>query len=350
MYGWGWRPYVSVGEKKRQAEQVVAKMKKKGQRISPVKVEGRTLANTFWGKAWCDHLESFSDYENRLPRGRSYLRNGSVVHLDLEKGKIEALVQGSSLYKVQIDISAVSQKKWQAISRKCSGEIGSIVELLQGKLSSSVMSTITDKEQGLFPLPKEIKLNCSCPDWADMCKHVAAVLYGIGARLDHEPELLFKLRKVDHMELVNNVNLNTKSARPAKSAVIKDQNLSDLFGIDIDESTTTSKIKKARKTARVQKMQKIIETSQIPVTSGVKKEKNFKTKKIGLKTSAKQKKGSAEKVKMQSTKIQTKKPTKRLTRKISKMSNGTGARKEEKKKPTKTLKEKRADKKSKKKA
>ncbi len=306
MYGWGWRPYVSVGEKKRQAEQVVAKMKKKGQKVSPVKVEGRTLANTFWGKAWCDHLESFSDYENRLPRGRSYLRNGSVVHLDLEKGKIEALVQGSSLYKVQIDISAVSQKKWQAISRKCSGEIASVVELLQGKLSSSVMMTITDKEQGLFPLPEEIKLNCSCPDWADMCKHVAAVLYGIGARLDHEPELLFKLRKVDHMELVNNVNLNTKSARPAKSAVIKDQNLSDLFGIDIDESPTTSKIKKARKTARAQKTPKIRVTPQLPVTSGVKKEK--------------------------------------------KMSKGTGARKEEKKKPTKTLKEKRADKKAKKKA
>ncbi|MFO0794665.1 MAG: SWIM zinc finger family protein [Candidatus Brocadiaceae bacterium] len=309
MYGWGWRPYISVAEKKRQADQAVAKMKKKGQKVSPVKVEGRSLANTFWGKAWCEHLESFSDYENRLPRGRSYLRNGSVVHLDLEKGKIEALVQGSSLYKVQIDISAVSQEKWQAISRKCSGEIASVVELLQGKLSSSVMSTITDKEQGLFPLPKEIKLNCSCPDWADMCKHVAAVLYGIGARLDHEPELLFKLRKVDHMELVNNVNLNTKSARPAKSAVIKDQDLSDLFGIDINESSTTSKIKKVHKTARTQK------APQLPVTSGVKKEKTVKAKKIGLKTSAKQRKASVEKVKMQSTKIETKEPTKTLKEK-----------------------------------
>jgi uncharacterized Zn finger protein len=242
MPGWGWPQYVSASERKRKAEKAVSKMVLKGKTISPVKIEGRTLARTFWGKAWCDHLESFSDYENRLPRGRSYVRNGSVIHLNVGKGKVEALVQGSSLYKVQIDIQSVNRNKWGSILNKCVGEIDSVVELLQGKLSSAVMKTITDKQNGLFPLPKEISLKCSCPDWAEMCKHVAAVLYGVGARLDHAPELLFKLRKVDHMELINHTTLKTPSARPSKSNVIENQNLSELFGIEIaDKPARTTK-------------------------------------------------------------------------------------------------------------
>lgn len=255
MSGWGWPRYVSVSERRIKAEKTVSKMLKKGQKISPVKLDGRILAKTFWGKAWCDHLESFSDYETRLPRGRSYVRNGSVIHLDIEAGKVAALVQGSSLYKVQIDIQSVDQNKWGAILKKCSGEIDSVVELLQGKLSSAVMKTMTDKQNGLLPLPKEISLTCSCPDWAEMCKHVAAALYGVGARLDHEPQLLFKLRKVDHMELINHTTLKTPSARPSKSNVIENQNLSELFGIEIaDKPAKTrmgqdplSKTDKARK-------------------------------------------------------------------------------------------------------
>lgn len=233
MYGWRWPRYVSVGEKRRKADKAVAKLLKKGEKISPIKLEGRVLTKTFWGKAWCDHLESFSDYENRLPRGRSYLRNGSVVHLDITKGKIDALVQGSSLYKVKIDIKSFAPKKWEFILKNCSGHIDSVIELLQGKFSSGVMKVITDKHNGLFPVPKEISLNCSCPDWADMCKHVAAVLYGIGHRLDHEPELLFKLRKVDHKELISKASVKVPASRSGKSNVIKDQNLSEIFGIDI---------------------------------------------------------------------------------------------------------------------
>ena len=246
MSGWGWPRYVSVAERRRKAEKAVSKMVIKGKTISPVTLTGRTLARTFWGKAWCDHLESFSDYENRLPRGRSYVRNGSVIHLDIDAGSVAALVQGSSLYKVQIDIQAADKNKWGAILTKCSGEIDSVIELLQGKLSSAVMKTITDKQNGLFPLPKEISLKCSCPDWAEMCKHVAAVLYGVGARLDHEPQLLFKLRKVDHMELINNPTLITRPARPSKSKMIENQNLSELFGIEIaDKPAKTTKAKRS---------------------------------------------------------------------------------------------------------
>ncbi len=233
MY-YGFRPYVSVAERRRKAENVAKKMNKQGKKVTPIRINGRTIAKTFWGKSWCDHLESFSDYENRLPRGRTYVRNGSVIHLSIDKGKIEALVQGSSLYKVKIDISSVESKKWQQILNDCSGQIDSVIELLQGKLSSGVMKTITDNKKGLFPQPKEISLGCSCPDWADMCKHVAAVLYGVGARLDEEPELLFKLRHADHLDLINKATLKVPNKRNAKTNVIADQDLSNLFGIEID--------------------------------------------------------------------------------------------------------------------
>ncbi len=243
MYGsYGYyRPYVSVAERRRKAEKAAAKMTKKGKKITPVRIEGRTIAKTFWGKAWCDHLESFSDYENRLPRGRAYVKNGSVIHLNIGKGNIEALVQGSSMYKVNIEINCVENKKWQQVLNNCSGEIDSVVELLQGKLSSAVMKTITDKQKGLFPLPQEIKLDCSCPDWAEMCKHVAAVLYGVGARLDEEPELLFKLRHVDHLDLINKASLKVPSKRSSSAKTIEEQDLSNLFGIEIETKTKAQK-------------------------------------------------------------------------------------------------------------
>ncbi len=233
MYRSRWPRYVPVGERRRKAEKTAAKMMKKGEKLSPVKLEGRILAKTFWGKAWCDHLESFSDYENRLPRGRSCVFHGAVIHLNIDQGKIEALVQGSSLYKVNVGIKSLDPHKWKTLLKNCSGRIDSVIELLQGKFSSSVMKVITNKQKGLFPANEEITLQCSCPDWADMCKHVAAVLYGVGNRLDDAPELLFKLRKVDHMELVNVTSFKTPVSRSKKSKIIKDKDLSTIFGIDI---------------------------------------------------------------------------------------------------------------------
>ena len=179
------------------------KLSKKGVQIKPVVVKGTKIAKTFWGAAWCNHLESFSDYENRLPRGRTYVRNGSVCHLDIRSGAVEAMVSGSTMYTVNISIKPLSVRSWEALKRKCSGRIASLLELLQGRLSEHVMSVVTDRDGGLFPLPREIEMHCSCPDWAVMCKHVAAVLYGVGARLDEEPELLFLLRGVDHEELIS---------------------------------------------------------------------------------------------------------------------------------------------------
>jgi len=237
----GWQPYVPVAEKRRRAEQKVAKLKKKGQSIEPVKIEGRTIAKSFWGQSWCTNLERYSDFENRLPRGRTYVRNGSVVNLQITKGEVAAMVAGSELYKVRITIAPVTRAGWKSICRDCAGTVDSLVELLQGRLAKGVMDRVCRKGDGLFPSPQEIKLSCSCPDWADMCKHVAAALYGVGARLDKKPELLFVLRGVDENELLaaagQDVALN--KAAPAAGKVLDDGDVAALFGLELAETTVS---------------------------------------------------------------------------------------------------------------
>ncbi|HRP06136.1 MAG TPA: SWIM zinc finger family protein [Opitutaceae bacterium] len=229
-----WRPYQSVAERRAKALAHAKKMEKSGVAFAPVTIEGRTIASTFWGKAWCRHLESFSDFSNRLPRGRSYVRNGSVLDLQIVPGKINAQVMGSSLYRGTVGIAPLKPEKWKAIKAECAGKIDSLVGLLQGRLSDAVMRVITDREKGLFPLPSEIKLECSCPDWASLCKHLAAVLYGVGARLDTQPELLFKLRGVDHLELISAAAEAPVLAQGATGAdTLDDAQLASVFGIDI---------------------------------------------------------------------------------------------------------------------
>jgi uncharacterized Zn finger protein/DNA-binding transcriptional regulator YiaG len=213
------------------------KLRKKGKTIQPVTIDGRTIARSFWGKGWCDHLESFSDYANRLPRGRTYVRNGSVCHLDIRPGRIEAIVSGSELYNIVIRIKELQAATWASIKTQCSGHIGSMLELLQGKLSDQVMAIVADRHHGLFPQPGEIALDCSCPDWAGMCKHVAAVLYGVGSRLDSQPELLFLLRGVDAEELIA-AEITLPEAAMASDTLADDQ-LGAIFGIDLDTEADT---------------------------------------------------------------------------------------------------------------
>jgi uncharacterized Zn finger protein len=232
-----WRTYVPVARRRANAAREIQKLRKNGMQIDPVEVEGRKIAKTFWGEAWCDHLEQFSDYANRLPRGRTYVRNGSVCHLAISKGRIEAMVSGSELYHVAVDIKPLPKTKWQNVRSRCAGQIGSMLELLQGHLSGAAMEIVTDRDTGLFPLPKEIKLSCDCPDWATMCKHVAAVLYGIGARLDTRPELLFVLRNVNHEELISTeLDLRKATAGKGTRRRLAAQDLSDVFGVDIEET------------------------------------------------------------------------------------------------------------------
>lgn len=228
-----WGEYVPVHERRLQAKKQMEKLQKKGKVIEPISIQGLTIAKQFWGKKWCGHIENFADYSNRLPRGRTYARNGSICHLGIVEGKIEAIVSGSDLYNVSVTIKTLAKEKWDAIKNRCSGMVGSILELLQGEISKNVMEVVVDAKEGLFPLQKEISYKCSCPDWAGMCKHVAAVLYGIGHRLDHRPELLFRLRGVDPQELVSiAVNL----AHPETENLLQNDILGELFGIDLEEN------------------------------------------------------------------------------------------------------------------
>lgn len=233
MY-FGWKPYVPVAERRRRAERKAAKFKKNGQPITPVTIEGRSIAASFWGKSWCTNLDRYSDYASRLPRGRTYVRNGSVVDLQIANGEVTALVAGSELYTIKITIAPVKRGAWKAICRDCSGSVSSLVELLQGRLSKSVMDRVCREGDGLFPSPKDIKLSCSCPDWASMCKHVAAALYGVGARLDSEPELLFVLRGVDQNALLSaGPEMALSAAAPAAGKLLDDDDVAALFGLEM---------------------------------------------------------------------------------------------------------------------
>jgi len=260
-----WPEYVPVAERRAQARRKTEKLKKQGQAIYPVEIEGRTIARSFWGKGWCTHLESFGDYSSRLPRGRTYVRNGSVCHLSIEKGSIVALVAGSSVYNVKVDIQPLKHTAWDAIQKRCVGKIGSLIELLQGKLSDEIMQTVTDPEHGLFPKPGEIHYTCDCPDWAGMCKHIAAVMYGIGVRLDEKPELLFVLRGVDHQKLLSAEaavgSITGEGNRKNRRRQLSTDHISEVFGVELDEpseqadhppatkkrSTTRTRVKKPSK-------------------------------------------------------------------------------------------------------
>jgi uncharacterized Zn finger protein len=258
---YGFRPYVSVAERRRKAEREMRKLKKKGHPVSPVVIEGRTIARTFWGKAWCDNLERYSDFSNRLPRGRTYVRNASVVDLQIAPGEVTARVAGSSLYKVAVKVAAVPRARWTSICTDCAGAIDSLVELLQGRFSKGVMERICQQRTGLFPAPAEIEFSCSCPDWASMCKHVAAVFYGIGARLDEQPELLFKLRKVDEKDLIAKAGkgLPLSKQGPAEDKVLAADGLSELFGLEIGLSTAEPAVEAApapKKAARARRTTK----------------------------------------------------------------------------------------------
>lgn len=274
-YG-SWRPYVSVAQQRANARREMAKLRKKGIAVCPIDIEGRKIARTFWGEAWCDHLEQFSDYANRLPRGKRYVRNGSVCHIEVNTGEINAIVSGSELYAIKITIKPLQSQRWKAIQKHCMGQVGSILELLQGKLSDNVMQVVTHPKSGLFPQPKEIQLDCNCPDWADLCKHLAAVLYGVGALLDKQPELLFKLRGVDNKELVStDIALPTGTGKRRRL----DSDISDVFGIELDagDSSTGSHLdtKTAAKNKRTHTRKPAIAPPARPKASQTARKKPF---------------------------------------------------------------------------
>jgi len=253
---WGqqWAPYVSVGDKLNKAVRHAAQLAKKQKRErEPVSIQGRAIAKTFWGKAWCNNLTAYQDYSNRLPRGATYVRNGSVVDLIIKPKKIEAIVAGSAPYTVKIDITELDKHRWKSIRSECSESIDSLLDLLSGRLSDGVMKQLTDQKTGLFPSPREIRMSCSCPDSSSCCKHLAAVMYGVGARLDNQPELLFLLRGVDHQELVSQAMAagNLDRELTSGSGGLDSQDLGAIFGIELENSVgDPSKPEKKKRTSK----------------------------------------------------------------------------------------------------
>ena len=260
---YGFAPYVPVGERlakgRRRLEQLA---KQRGRPASPVLITGRTIAKTFWGAAWCKNLEAYSDYENRLPRGRAYVRNGSVLDLHVAAGRIEAQVAGSALYSVTIEIKRLAVARWRQVIAGCAGRIGSLIGLLRGELSDDVLAVLTGKESGIFPAPREIAMRCSCPDVAGMCKHLAAVLYGVGVRLDERPELFFVLRQVEQQELLAGANaadvlatvgvgVGVADAQRGKGRRLAVGAVGAMFGIELDEGEAAgARVPTAKVTAK----------------------------------------------------------------------------------------------------
>ncbi|MBZ0157189.1 MAG: SWIM zinc finger family protein [Alphaproteobacteria bacterium] len=238
----GFPEYVPVARKREKAAQKLQELRKRGKDLQPVIIEGRNVARTWWGKAWNLNLERYADYGNRICRGRSYVRHGAVLDLRIEPGEIRALVQGSRAkpYTVSITIAALRQEVWQKMRTACEGMLESLQDLIEGRFPRALEELFMAKGSGLFPSPQEITFTCSCPDWAHMCKHVAAVLYGTGARLDADPKLFFILRKVAMDDLVRQAVAGTADRLLARASVkstriIEDSDLSAVFGIELEE-------------------------------------------------------------------------------------------------------------------
>lgn len=233
-----WWSYEDVKEQKKRLEREIAKRIKRGESfdVLPAPAGQKKLCTTFWGQAWCRNLESYQQYESRLPRGRSYLRQGKVYNLEITPGKLSAVVAGSELYEASIRIQPLPSAQWQQIVTSSAGQVSSMLDLLSGKLGDGLMKVLTDPQYGLFPKPKEIRFDCSCPDHADMCKHISAILYGVGVMLDTKPELLFTLRGVDQAELLSSASSATMDDL-GSGTELDGTDLSALFGIELGEIT-----------------------------------------------------------------------------------------------------------------
>ena len=227
----------TASELKRRSEASRKSAEKKGKALEPVVIQGRTIARSWWGKAWCANLERYADFESRLDRGKRYVKTGAVIDLKIDKGKLSARVQGSrkTPYKVEIRISPLSEERCQEIIAACGRKVENLEKLLAGDFPEELKELFAQKN-GLFPAPKEISFSCSCPDWALMCKHVAAALYGVGARLDEDPSLFFTLRGIEmgrfiDVAIANRVELMLQNATQPSERIIAEGEVLGLFGV-----------------------------------------------------------------------------------------------------------------------
>jgi len=316
-----WAPYVSVAQRRAAATREADKLTKKGQKLRAIHISSRAIAHSFWGVAWCKNLEIYADWANRMPRGRTYARNGSIVDLQIGTGVITSLVSGSSLYKITISIDKLDKNKWKAIRTDCAQQVRSLLDLMRGKLPDAVLKRLTDPKAGMFPSPKELKLRCSCPDYAIMCKHVAATLYGVGHLLDTEPDLFFKMRGVDQSELVTDAITTQTTADTMgldQQSDLAGEDLGAIFGIDLAASANApvTVSTKNGSTTRTRKRSAIPETKTegtAKPTSKILATKKLPTKKVPTKKVAREKEATKTKQTIQT------RPTKKTTRKVAKL-------------------------------
>ncbi|MBI5184973.1 MAG: hypothetical protein HZA01_04515 [Nitrospinae bacterium] len=309
MSYWGFPRYVPVAEKKAKAQRNRDKLLKKNLDLKPVLLAGKTIARTWWGKSWNENLERYADYSNRIGRGRSYVRHGAVLDLQIAPGEVKTLVQGSQSkpYSIVIRIKSIPKDIWKRIKAACEGKLESMHELLMGEFPKTLGEIFMEKGAGLFPAPKEIEFSCSCPDWASMCKHVAASLYGVGARLDEDPSLFFKLRNANIGDLAaqaveDRTKKLLKKAETKSARVLEDSGLSELFGIEMEEETVFRKTGTNPEKTEAKVEKKIISRRK-PKTSKPKS----KVKKATRKSAGKFASGIAKKADEKSAKKKTRK-------------------------------------------
>jgi len=216
---------------------------KKQQDLQPVIVDGGVIARTWWGKAWNKNLESYPDYANLIGRGRSSVGSGAILDLRVSPGEITAVVQGSRSkpYSITIRIKTLNKNTGNLVASACRGKLASLEDLLAGRFPKAVEDAFMQPKTGLFPSPREIELVCTCPDWASMCKHIAATLYGIGARLDEDPSLFFTLRGVAMADLIKGTVSSKRSELSQKTSQksarrINNAHRSPARGADLEEA------------------------------------------------------------------------------------------------------------------
>jgi uncharacterized Zn finger protein len=228
--------YTSVKSIAKMAAKAANELRAQGYQLDPVMLTSKGpkgLATSTWGRAWCRHLETYADSLPLLPRGRSLLRNGSVIDLNVETAVIDAKVCADRVYHVTIKTHVCPEETWHSIKQFAAGSVASITELLQGRIPAALMAALTEPERGILPTPDAIRFSCDCPQWADFCEHCAAALYGVGVRLDERPELLFTLVGVDPEEIIAS-SISSATAAASPDQALKQDDLGDLFGIDLE--------------------------------------------------------------------------------------------------------------------
>ncbi len=267
--------FESRADSQARVDQKLAKLRKQGRVLEPtLPTAKRDLSSTFWGQAWNLNLMAYSDLESRMPRGRTYFRNGSVLGLELAEGRVTSIVRGTNVYEVDIAITPLEKPAWATLKQRCQGKITDVMDLLAGDLSDEVMREVTDLQGGLFPTSRQIRLSCSCPDYADMCKHCAATLYAVGALLDGNPRHLFTLRGVDPEELIGTVTTTISALTTAtpqtdeRTAALAESDLSALFGVSLGDddsllgSLVTELVPTAKKAAQKSPQKSVKKTSK----------------------------------------------------------------------------------------